>query len=185
MQLTASCNEGRTVIQLVQTRFSLGAQSFPAQEWQIPIVLARGKERRSLLLDKATGSATFNGCSQLPVLANPDGLGFYRVAYDSATLRNLAESFARLSPAQQVALLSDTFALAQAGRVTMPQYFDLLAAIVQVNGAGRSALFTLAIDHLKSLELATAGTPAQARVQSAPLIAESRARAPWTESETC
>ncbi len=101
------------------------------------------------------------------MLANPDGLGFYRVAYDSATMRNLAESFAHLSPAQQVALLSDTFALAQAGRVTMPQYFDLLAAIGQVNGAGRSALFTLAIDHLKFLELATAGTPAQAQVQSA------------------
>ncbi len=181
VQLTANCNDGRTTIELAQSRFALGGHSLPAQRWQIPIVLARGKERRSLLLDQATGSATFDGCSDETVLANPDGLGFYRVAYDSTALQKLAESFVRLTPAQQVALLSDTFALAQSGRVTMSQYFHLLAAIPQVEGAGRSAVFTLAIDHLKFFELATAGTPAQARVQSAArsLLNPALARLGW------
>ena len=181
VQMTASCNDGHTVIQLAQSRFSLGVQSLPPQEWRIPIVLARGKERRSLLLDRATGSATFSGCSRVPVLANPDGLGFYRVSYDSATLQRLADSLPRLSPAQQVVLLSDTFALAQAGRVPMPQYFSLLAAIPQVKGTGRSALFSLAIDHLKFLEFATASTPAQAHVRSAAraLLNPALARLGW------
>ena len=167
VQVTAGCDDGRTIIQLAQSRFSLGAQPLPPQQWKIPIVLARGKERRSLLLDQSTGSAVFDGCSNVPVLANPDALGFYRVSYDSATLQRLVDSFPRLSPEQQVVLLSDTFALAQAGRVPMPAYFNLLAAIPQANDAGRSALFSLAIDHLKFLETATAGTPAQPRVRAA------------------
>jgi aminopeptidase N len=167
VQLTASCNDGQTIIQLAQSRFSLGPQQLPPQQWKIPIVLARGKERRSMLLDQVTGSATFSGCSDAPVLANPDGLGFYRVSYDSTTLPRLADSFARLSPAQQVVLLSDTFALAQAGRVSMPQYFNLLAAIPQAKDAARSALFSLAIDHLKFLDIATTGTSAQPRVRAA------------------
>lgn len=181
VQMTASCNDGLTVIQLAQSRFSLGAQALPPQQWKIPIVLARGKERRSLLLDQATGSAAFGGCSNVPVLANPDGLGFYRVSYDSATLQRLADSFQRLSPAQRVVLLSDTFALAQAGRVSMPQYFNLLAAIPQVKDASRSALFSLAIDHLKFLEVATAGTPAQPRVRAAAqsLLSPALARVGW------
>ena len=45
------------------------------------------------------------------------GVGFYRVEYDAAQLRALAGRFARLAPADRVTLLSDTFALAQAGRV--------------------------------------------------------------------
>jgi len=181
VHVTSSCNDGRTVIALAQSRFSLGAQPLPPQEWKIPIALARGKERRSLLLDRATGSAAFGGCSNVPVLANPDGLGFYRVSYDAATLQRLVDSFPRLSPAQQVVLLSDTFALAQAGRVSMPAYFNLLAAIPQVNNAGRSALFSLAIDHLKFLQIATAGTPAQPHVRSAArsLLSSALARLGW------
>ncbi len=181
VQVSASCNDGRTVVQMSQSRFSLGAHPLPAQQWKIPIVLARGAERRSLLLDQSTGSTTFDGCSNVSVLANPDGLGFYRVAYDAATLLRLIDSFARLTPAQQVTLLSDTFALAQAGVISMPQYFGLLAVIPNVSGAGRSPLFALAIDHLTFLEIATADTPAQARVRAAAqsLLSPALARLGW------
>ena len=181
VELTASCKDGQTIVQLAQSRFSLGAQPLPPQQWKIPIVLARGKERRSLLLDQETGSAAFSGCSNVPVLANPGGLGFYRVSYDSATLQRLADSFQQLSPTQRVVLLSDTFALAQAGRVSMPQYFNLLAAIPRARDESRSALFSLAIDHLKFLDVATAGTPANPRVRSAAqsLLNPALARVGW------
>lgn len=182
VQVAASCNRGRTIVHLAQSRFSLGTQPLPPQAWKIPIVLARGKERRSLLLDNSSASSTFEGCSSLPVLANPDGLGFYRVSYDTATLQRLADQFQRLAPAQRVALFSDTFALAQAGLVPMPSYFMLLAAIPHVADESRSALFSLAIDHLKFLEVATAGTPAQSRVRSAArsLLNPALTRLGWT-----
>ena len=181
VQVSSNCIDGRTVVQMSQSRFSLGTQPLPSQQWKIPIVLARGAERRSLLLHQPIDSAAFDGCSNLPVLANPDGLGFYRVAYDSSTLQRLSASFVRLPPAQQVVVLSDAFALAQAGLVTMPQYFSLLAAIPQVTGAGRSALFALAIDHLTFLQIATAGTAAQARVRSVAqsLFSPALARLGW------
>ena len=181
VQVSAGCIDGRTVVQMSQSRFSLGTRPLPQQQWKIPLVLARGAERHALLLDQSTGSTAFKGCLSIPVLANPDGLGFYRVAYDAATLQRLTGSFARLTPAQQVVILSDAFALAQAGLVTMPQYFGLLAAIPQVTGGGRSALFALAIDHLTFLEVATSGTPAHARVRSAAqsLLKPALARLGW------
>lgn len=182
VQAAASCRGGRTIVALSQSRFSLGTQPLPPQNWMIPIILARGKERRVLLLDQPTAMATFDSCSNVPVLANPEGLGFYRISYDAATLQRLADSFQRLLPAQRVALLSDTFALAQAGRVTMPSYFLLLAAIPKVEDESRSALFSLAIDHLKFLEVVTAGTPAHSRVRSAArsLLNPALARLGWT-----
>jgi len=184
VQVAASCKEGRTSVALSQSRFSLGTQPLPPQGWKIPIVLARGKERRVLLLEQPTANATFDGCSNVPVLANPEGLGFYRIRYDAATLRRLADSFQRLLPTQRVPLLSDTFALAQAGRVGMPSYFLLLAAIPRVEDESRSALFSLAIDHLKFLEVVTAGTPAHSRVRSAArsLLNPALVRLGWTAS---
>lgn len=181
VHVATRCNDGRTVVQMSQSRFSLAAQALPPQQWKIPVVLAQGAERRSLLMDQSTGSAAFDGCSNLPVLANPDGLGYYRVAYDPATLQRLTASFARLTPAQQVVLLSDAFALAQAGLVTMPQYFGLLAVVPEVTGGAKGVLLSLAIDHLMFLQAATAGTPAHAGVQSAAraLLGPALARLGW------
>ncbi|MBC8119466.1 MAG: M1 family metallopeptidase, partial [Burkholderiaceae bacterium] len=186
VHLTAGCSDGRTIVQLRQSRFSLGLQSLPSQLWKIPISLTRGKEQLSLLLEQPNGTTMFTGCSDAPVLANGDGLGFYRVSYDSSTLQRLTESFARLTPDQQSVLLSDTFALAQAGQATMSQYFDLIAAIPSAMGAGRSALFSLAIDHLKFLATATAGTPAHERVRVAAraLLAPELARIGWDPRRT-
>lgn len=184
--LTARCTDGQTIVELKQSRFALGLQPLPAQLWKIPVSLTRGQERRSMLLEQTNGNATLPGCSDVPVLANGDGLGFYRVSYDPATLQRLTKSFARLMPEQQSVLLSDTFALAQAGHATMAQYFGVVAAIPTVSGAGRSALFSLAIDHLKFLATATAGTAAHERVRAAAraLLAPELALVGWEPRST-
>jgi aminopeptidase N len=81
-----------------------------------------------------------------------------------------------------VTLLSDSFALAQAGQVSMASYFDLLRAIGGVQDAGRGALFALAATHLRFLDAALAGTPAQARVRTAcrALFEPELVRLTWT-----
>ncbi len=183
VQVSSSCADGRTIVQMSQSRFSLGAQPLPPQQWKIPIVLARGAERRSLLLDQPVDSAAFDGCPNLPLLANPDGLGFYRVAYDSSTLQRLTASFAYLTPAQQVVVLSDTFALAQAGLVTMPEYFRLLAAVPQVGSAGQKCAFFArhrSPDILGSGHCRHTG-PGAVRASARSLL-ESGIDAPWLES---
>ncbi len=115
VHLTALCGEGQTIVQLRQARFSLGLQPLPPQLWKIPITLTRGAEQRSLLLEQTNGDARFTGCSDVPVLANGDGLGFYRVSYDSATLSRLTELFARLTP-RSASCLAQRHVRAGAGR---------------------------------------------------------------------
>jgi aminopeptidase N len=66
-----------------------------------------------------------------------------------------------------MALLGDTFALAQAGRASMTSYFSLLAALPKIQDESRAKLFTMAFMALSFLDQAMAGTPAQASVRLA------------------
>jgi aminopeptidase N len=133
-------------------------------------------------MDGARTELEWKGCTGEPVLANAGGAGFYRVEYDAAQLRALAGRFARLAPGDRVTLVSDTFALAQAGRVPMASYFTLLAAIPRVHAVDRATLYSLASEGLAFLDEAMAGTPAQRSVRAAGrlLFAPELARLGWT-----
>jgi len=167
VQVSTECNQGRTLVTLAQSRFkAIGADS-AAQIWKIPVRLSRGSDVTTLLFDTARTSRELDGCVDEPVLANAGGAGFYRVEYRPAQVRALADAFVRLSPADRITLFSDTFALAQAGRVPMASYFTLLAAIPKVDTVDRATLFSMASDQLTFLDQAMAGTPAQRKVRAA------------------
>jgi aminopeptidase N len=167
VQVSTECNQGRTLVTLAQSRFkAIGANS-TAQIWKIPVRLSRGSDVTTLLFDTARTSRELDGCVDEPTLANAGGAGFYRVEYRPAQVKALANAFVRLSPADRVTLFSDTFALAQAGRVPMASYFTLLAAIPKVDSVDRATLFSMASDELTFLDQAMAGTPAQRKVRAA------------------
>jgi hypothetical protein len=64
-------------------------------------------------------------------------------------------------------LLSDSHALASAGRRPMAEHLALLGAVAQVKDDSRAALFALALAHWRSLDTALDGTPAQAPLRAA------------------
>jgi len=167
VQVRAQCKQGMTQVTLAQRRFAVTPAKPSPQVWKIPVRLSRGNDVKSMLFDTAETSLELDGCADEPVLVNAGGAGFYRVEYGTEQLRALASRFVRLAPTDRVTLLSDTFALAQAGRVPMASYFTLLAAIPQVNAADRATLFSMASDGLAFLDEAMAGTPAQRKVRAA------------------
>ncbi len=167
VQVRTECKEGKTRVTLAQSRFTTAPTKSSAQIWKIPVSLSRGGDVTTMLFDTAQASFDLDGCVGEPLLANAGGKGFYRVEYDRAHLRALASRFLRLSPSDRVTLLSDTFALAQAGRGTLASYFTLLAAIPQVNGADRATLFSMASEGLAFLDDAMAATPMQRKVRAA------------------
>ena len=167
VQVSAGCNQGRTLVTLAQSRFTAIGANSTARIWKIPVRLSRGSDVTTLLFDTARTSRDLDGCVDEPVLANAGGLGFYRVEYGRAQVKELANAFVRLSPADRITLFSDTFALAQAGRASMASYFTLLAAIPKVNAIDRATLFSMASDELTFLDQAMAGTPAQRKVRAA------------------
>jgi aminopeptidase N len=181
VHLRSACEGGRTRVMLEQRRFANLARPPEPSLWKIPVRLARGGDAALVMLDGARAETELPGCSDEPVRANAGGRGFYRVAYEARALRALAARFGALEPADQVALLADSFALAQAGRQPMASWFDLLAAVPGVQGPARATLFTMAGAALEQLDHAVAGTPAQAPVRAAgrALFAPELARIGW------
>lgn len=163
VSVAQDCRGGRTVVRLAQRRFALEPGLAP-QQWRIPVQLVQGTQQATLLLDTAEAEHTLGACSRAPVLANAGGKGYYRVKYAADAQAPLAATLPSLSPADRMALLSDAFALAQAGEQPLAGYLGLLKQLPAAPDPGRAALYAQAGDALVFLDEAFAGLPAQARV---------------------
>jgi aminopeptidase N len=154
----------------------------PAQVWKIPVRLARGKVTSTALLDEPQRTLDVGRCGERgPLVVNAGGAGFYRVAYEPKHLQDLTQRFGELSGVDRVTLVSDTFALMQAGHVPMASYFSLLAALGRIDDASAAMLWTVASRQLEFLDTALAGTPAQPQLRAAArkLLAPQLARLGW------
>ena len=160
------CRGGRTLARLAQRRFAVEPGLAP-QQWRIPVQLRQGRRQATLLLDRPEAEQALGPCSREPVLANAGGRGYYRVKYAAELKPALAAAFPSLPAADRMTLLSDGFALAQAGEQPLSDYLALLQQVPAARGAGRAALFAQAGDALTFLDDAFAGLPAQARVHEA------------------
>ena len=187
VQVESRCEAGITHVTLAQRRLLDGATApaadTPAALWQVPVQLARGSERSSVLLSAERQTFELTGCRTAPLVVNAGGIGFYRVKYDAAGVAALEREFTRLAPADQASLLSDTFALAQTGEVPMARWFALTAQIARVTGPARTTLFDLAGSGFAFLDDAFAGTPTQPLLHAAGrrVFAPELARLGWAE----
>ena len=188
LEVASVCEGGQTRVTLSQRRLRDGTAppattDAAAPLWQVPVRLARGSDPSTVLLTGERQSFELPGCSDAPLVANAGGTGFYRVKYDAAQTGALARRFTRLAPADQVTLMSDTFALAQAGELPMEHRLTLVAQIPQVTGPARTALFDLAGTGFGFLDDALAGTPTQPLLHAAGrrVFAPELARLGWDE----
>ena len=178
VQVSSRCEAGEQRITLAQSRFSNGGPSGSAQLWKIPVRYARGHRVATLLLDATQRTVALGGCSELPVIVNAGGVGFYRVAYEAEALAVLTRRFVDLAQADRASLLSDTFALVQSGSLPLQSYLDVLQALPRVNDASRTMLWSVARSQLDFLDATMAGRPAQKRLRAlarelfAPLLAQ-------------
>jgi len=120
-----------TGLKISQRRFSyLGGETDAGQRWRIPVVLRasvkHGYVERRLLLDSDTAAVALPAKADW-VVANSGGIGFYRVRYAPALLKKLAGAVAKIAPVERFNLLSDSFALAQAGLMPAAEFLDLTA----------------------------------------------------------
>ena len=118
-------------LKVSQRRFSyLGGETDTGQRWRIPVVLRasvkHGYVERRLLLDGDSGTAPLPAKADW-VVGNSGGTGFYRVRYAPALLKKLAGAVAKIAPIERFNLVSDSFALAQAGLMPAVDFLDLTA----------------------------------------------------------
>ncbi len=183
IEASAQCVQGRTAVTLRQRRFMLGSDQHTgdATQWQVPVRLARDSALETVLLDAAERRFELQGCSDAALVVNAGGRGFYRVRYSDAMQARLVERFASLPAADRVALLADSFALAQAGVQPLSRHFEWLAQLPRVADSGRAPLYALAIAQLAQLDDTLAGTPSAAalRITARALLAPELARLGW------
>jgi aminopeptidase N len=131
VSVAASCNAGgQRTITLSQTRFLLSDSEHGTARWRVPLRIrtGAGTAAQSLLLTQ-DGQSTAAGRCDEPLTANADAIGFYRVAYDSATLALDTREFAHLPDGDRIALLDDGWALTLAGKEPLGAYLALAASM--------------------------------------------------------
>jgi aminopeptidase N len=119
------CENGAAVVTLAQERFTLDDPKAPPLTWNVPVILAdEAGARRTVLLERDPRKLRFERCGAM--LANAGDTGYYRSQYDDRNFRRLVPALSRLPASDRLRLLSDTFALVQAGRAGVTRYLALV-----------------------------------------------------------
>jgi puromycin-sensitive aminopeptidase len=145
VSIRTRCEGGATVASLAQQRFFADRSllgSAPDQVWSIPLCVA---EQDCFVLDQPTAEARFTECRQ-GAFANWRGRGYYITDYGAS----IAESAAKQSPGERVALLRDQWYLLRIGQLQIADYLDLVAAIAPAEHERR--VVDEYLQHLQEIE---------------------------------
>jgi puromycin-sensitive aminopeptidase len=116
-----------------QQRFFYLKEARDESLFEIPLILKAqvGSEilERKILLGTRQEEIEFPGDVDW-LLANSGGHGFYRVLYSNFENLARAEVFRKLETIERFNLVSDSWALAQAGELPLKQYFHLISLLI-------------------------------------------------------
>jgi aminopeptidase N len=113
-------------VSLTQERFTVNFKNAPPLEWKIPLTYSVVGEEPGTLLMTSKLESLQNIPADRALKLNVNGAGNYRVEYDEPSWKLLLEALPKLGVEDRVNLLSDAWALVQAGRVSVSLYFGLV-----------------------------------------------------------
>ncbi len=161
LQARVACTGNRQSLALEQHRFSTTGAADASTLWQVPFAASSGSASpASYLLADRSQNFVVGPCGTAP-LAIDSSAGFFRVQYSPEHLHRLARAFPELSPQVQMGLLTDTLALAQAGRVPLADYLELASRLRASRDSATQVLFLQVVFALEGLDIALEGTAAQ------------------------
>src|SRR5207245_9542609 len=113
-------------VSLRQERFTVNFKNAPPLEWKIPLTYSVVGEEPGTLLMTSKLESLQNIPADRALKLNVNGAGNYRVEYDEPSWKLLLEALPKLGVEDRVNLLSDAWALVQAGCVPLSLYFGLV-----------------------------------------------------------
>ena len=102
---------------LNQARFAADDASNAARSWRIPVLaqaVGGGPVTQTIVRGGPLIQALHNPRPG-PLVVNPGQVGYFRTHYSPSAFLALSERFARVAPADQLGMLADSWALAEAG----------------------------------------------------------------------
>jgi puromycin-sensitive aminopeptidase len=180
---------GKPVIKLTQRRFFADPDAretgAPAR-WLVPAVLrfrdATGVKQQSVLLRDASAEVELEADGAVSwCLANAQGRGFFRAAYEPALLGKLVSAIDELGPEERLGLVSDQWALVRAGQVEVASFLDLVAGL---GGEGDHVVLEEILTRLSVIEHRHVADEDRPRLHAfiADLFAGATARLGWRGS---
>ena len=118
--------EAESKVRLTQERFTVNFKNAPSLLWQIPLTYSVVGEKTATLLMTDKAAALENIPADRALKLNVNGAGNYRVGYDDPSWQLLLKALPNLGVEDRVNLISDAWALVQAGRAPVSLYFGLI-----------------------------------------------------------
>ena len=159
VSVKSTCDaKGNRSITLNQQRFVVKGEDKSKPHWNIPLQIRSGTESKSqaLLLTKDGQVATAGNCNDA-LSINADTVGYYRVAYDDATIQINAKKFNSMSNGDRIALLNDQWALVKAGKQNIATFFSLASAMGTEQNLRSWQIITQALGEIEHAERGTPG----------------------------
>ena len=154
--------EADSKVRLTQDRFTVNFKNAPQLLWKIPLTYSLvGEAPASLLMSDRTG-ALENIPADQALKLNVNGAGNYRVEYDEPSWKLLLEALPQLGVEDRVNLMSDAWALVQAGRTPVSLYFALVEKLPASTELAEREQIIGVLDFINRLLI---GTPAHETFQ--------------------
>jgi aminopeptidase N len=118
--------EADVKVRLTQERFTVNFKNAPPLLWQIPLTYSVIAETPATLLMTDKTAVLENIPADRGLKLNVNGAGNYRVEYDDRSWELLLKALPKLGVEDRVNLMSDAWALVQAGRAPVSLYFGLV-----------------------------------------------------------
>jgi len=149
-------------VQLTQERFTVNFKGAPALLWKIPLTYSVVGETPATLLMTGKAAALESIPADRALKLNLNGAGNYRIEYDARSWKLLLEALPKLGLEDRVNLLSDAWALTQAGRAPVSLYFELVEKLPASTDLAEREQIIHVLDYMNRL---LAGSPAHKKFQ--------------------
>ena len=180
VKVSQLCENGKRRVTLSQEQYRIDEPATESRLWNVPVKLGTvGGKSSYTLLSTAHTTVVQPGCDGV-LVADPDSVGYFRVQYDSATFDALAAQVTKLPDTTRLRLLSDTWSMAQSGRVKLDSYLKLVA---RYSDEPRLAIWDAITANYSNLDKLTEGEPEQTQVRRhlVALVTPKFKQIGWTE----
>jgi aminopeptidase N len=125
---SATCNAGKTTLQLSQGEFTTDRPDKTPLRWRVPVVAqVAGGARVDTVVEGGKGTLDVPGCGA--VVVNAGQAGYYRTLYGDAQFVAIGRDFAKLDAIDQLGIMNDTWALGMAGLRPASDYLVLAKGV--------------------------------------------------------